>query len=178
MQWKEGWPSRWRQSTRWVDLETYAFIGYVDSRLVFFDFLSRWWGCRAVFRQSMSNRLHLLLSSISEALLAVSGSPRPACRQVLAGLSECSWLEQRGTSLYRGSLIIGLLSQAVAGSWFWDQERYLYRNSHQDKLAHRFTSLLKRVSLFIKKQEWEEASFAGFELLNRLYQDFPIYRSI
>lgn len=67
------------------------------------------------------------------------------------------------------------------------KERYLSNfypkvsnQTHQDKLAHRFQSFSQAGFSILspRKEDWGQVSLEVFDLLNRLYEDFPIYRSI
>ena len=175
------------------DLDTYAFIGYEDSLSCIRGLLTFYPDDEAAylgFFESINNQKiasafieHLAGFARSLGASKIIGPVQASFwlgyRMQLTGTEELPFTGEPHNPAYYPEL------WRAAG--FELKERYLSNfypkvsnQTHQDKLAHRFESFEKAGFNICspKKQEWEEASLQVFELLNRLYQDFPIYRSI
>ena len=175
------------------DLETYAFIGSEEGQPCIRGLLTFYPGDEAAylgFFESINDQQiasvfieHLAGFARSLGAIKIIGPVQASFwlgyRMQLTGTEEVPFTGEPHNPAYYPEL------WQAAG--FELKERYLSNfypkvsnQIHQDKLAHRFESFEEAGFTICspKKQEWEEASLQVFDLLNRLYQDFPIYRSI
>lgn len=175
------------------DIDTYAFIGYVDGRpsirglLTFYpnDATSYLGFFESINNQQIASAFIEHLAGFARSLGAnkiigpVQASFWLGYRMQLTGTEEVPYTGEPHNPAY--------YPQLWQAAGFELKERYLSNfypkvsnQTHQEKLAHRFESFEEAGFTICspKKKEWEQASLQVFELLNRLYQDFPIYRSI
>ena len=175
------------------DLDTYAFIGYEDSRTCIRGLLTFYLGDETAYlgffesinEQQITSAFIEHLAGFARSLGAsriigpVQASFWLGYRMQLTGTEELPFTGEPHNPAY--------YPQLWQAAGFELKERYLSNfypkvsnQTHQDKLAYRFESFEKAGFTICspKKKDWDQASLQVFELLNRLYQDFPIYRSI
>ena len=175
------------------DLDTYAFVGYTDGQPCIRGLLTFYSDDEAAylgFFESINNQQiasafidHLAGFARSLGAVKMIGPVQASFwlgyRMQLTGTEDVPFTGEPHNPDY--------YPQLWQAAGFELKERYLSNfypkvsnQTHQDKLAHRFESFEKAGFTICspKKKDWEQASLQVFELLNRLYQDFPIYRSI
>ncbi|WP_314830427.1 hypothetical protein [uncultured Streptococcus sp.] len=175
------------------DLDTYAFVGYMNSQPCIRGLLTFYPNDEAAylgFFESINDQQiasafieHLAGFARSLGAIKIIGPVQASFwlgyRMQLSGTEDVPFTGEPHNPAYYPEL------WKAAG--FELKERYLSNfypkvsnQTHQVKLAHRFESFEEAGFTICspKKKEWDQASLQVFELLNRLYQDFPIYRSI
>ena len=175
------------------DLETYAFVGYEEGQPRIRGILTFYSGDEAAylgFFESINDQQ--IASAFIEHLAGFARSL--GASKIIGPVQASFWLGYRMQLTGTKELPFtgephnpDYYTELWQAAGFELKERYLSNfypkvsnQTHQDKLVHRFGSFEKAGFIICspKKKDWDQASLQVFELLNRLYQDFPIYRSI